>query len=310
MPPRGPRRVLCVVEVTTCACGSGFGYTPAATKAGDVSHVDEQVGADLVGDGAEARPVDLLRIGRKARHDHLRLVFQRQLFDFVVVDQALVVHAVLDGVEDLARGVHLGAVGQVAAMGQRHAQDGVARLQQGEVHGLIGLRARMRLDVGVGGAEQLLDPVDRQLLGDVDVFAAAVVALVRVTLGVLVGQHAAPGLQDARAGVVLAGDQLDVVLPWRASLAMAWPVQGHNLRYGRRAGTSGAPVGAARGTGPPIVAFQASPDPVRTGRPTHRARPAPATAEGRGLSPPGKWAARPRGDLKRGSGARALRRMA
>ena len=32
MPPRGPRRVLCVVEVTTSANGSGFGYTPAATR--------------------------------------------------------------------------------------------------------------------------------------------------------------------------------------------------------------------------------------------------------------------------------------
>ena len=30
IPPRGPRRVLWVVEVTTCACGTGFGYTPAA----------------------------------------------------------------------------------------------------------------------------------------------------------------------------------------------------------------------------------------------------------------------------------------
>ena len=25
MPPRGPRRLLCVVEVTTSACGTGFG---------------------------------------------------------------------------------------------------------------------------------------------------------------------------------------------------------------------------------------------------------------------------------------------
>ncbi len=32
MPPRGPRRVLWVVEVTTCACGSGLGYTPAAIR--------------------------------------------------------------------------------------------------------------------------------------------------------------------------------------------------------------------------------------------------------------------------------------
>src|SRR3546814_2465287 len=32
MPPRGPRRVLCVVLVTTWACGSGLGYSPAATR--------------------------------------------------------------------------------------------------------------------------------------------------------------------------------------------------------------------------------------------------------------------------------------
>ncbi|MNV73035.1 hypothetical protein D3C71_1661640 [compost metagenome] len=31
-PPRGPRNVLCVVEVTTCACGIGLGCLPAATK--------------------------------------------------------------------------------------------------------------------------------------------------------------------------------------------------------------------------------------------------------------------------------------
>lgn len=31
-PLRGPRRVLCVVEVTTCACGMGSGYSPAAIR--------------------------------------------------------------------------------------------------------------------------------------------------------------------------------------------------------------------------------------------------------------------------------------
>ncbi|EEF93685.1 hypothetical protein CATMIT_01681, partial [Catenibacterium mitsuokai DSM 15897] len=69
----------------------------------------------------------------------------------------------------------------------------------------------MRLHVGVVGAVELLDPVDRQLLGDVDVLATAVIALARVALGVLVGQHAALGFQHARAGVVLRGDQLDMV---------------------------------------------------------------------------------------------------
>jgi hypothetical protein len=31
-PPRGPRSVLCVVVVTTSACGTGEGYAPAATN--------------------------------------------------------------------------------------------------------------------------------------------------------------------------------------------------------------------------------------------------------------------------------------
>ena len=180
-------------------------------QARDMRHVDEQVGAHLVGDGAEARPVHHLRIGGEAGHDHLRLVLQGQPFDFVVIDQALVVHAVLDGVEELARGVDLGAVGQVAAVGQAHAQDGVAGAQQGEVHGLVGLRTGMRLHVGVVGAEQLLDAVDRQLFGDVHVFAAAVVALARVAFGVLVGELAALRFHHQRACVVFRRDQLDMV---------------------------------------------------------------------------------------------------
>ena len=32
IPPRGPPSVLCVVDVTTCACGTGFGCSPAATS--------------------------------------------------------------------------------------------------------------------------------------------------------------------------------------------------------------------------------------------------------------------------------------
>ncbi|MCY1241271.1 hypothetical protein D9M72_541630 [compost metagenome] len=32
MPPRGPARVLCVVDVVTCACGTGDGCSPAATS--------------------------------------------------------------------------------------------------------------------------------------------------------------------------------------------------------------------------------------------------------------------------------------
>jgi hypothetical protein len=51
-----------------------------------------------------------------------------------------------------------------------------------------------------------LDPVDGQLLGDVDVFAAAVVAAARVTLGVLVGEDGALGLHHGAGGEVFGGN--------------------------------------------------------------------------------------------------------
>ena len=56
----------------------------------------------------------------------------------------------------------------------------------------------MRLHVRVLGAEQLLGPVDGQLLGHVDELAAAVVAPARVALGVLVGEDGALGLEHGR----------------------------------------------------------------------------------------------------------------
>ena len=57
MPPRGPRRVLWVVVVTTWACGNGIGMHAARHQAGEMRHVHHQDGADLVGDLAEALEV-------------------------------------------------------------------------------------------------------------------------------------------------------------------------------------------------------------------------------------------------------------
>ncbi|MNM67033.1 hypothetical protein D3C81_785500 [compost metagenome] len=176
-----------------------------------MGHVDEQVGTDLVGDFAEAREVQNLRVGRETGHDHFRLVFNSQALDFVVVDQAVGVDTVLDSVVQFARGADVGAVGQVTTVGQAHAQDGVTGRQQGQVNSSVSLRASVRLDVGVVGAKQFLGAVDGQLLDHVDVFAAAVVALAWVTFGVFVGQNRALGFHDSRAGVVFRRNQLDVL---------------------------------------------------------------------------------------------------
>ena len=88
-------------------------------------------------------------------------------------------------------------------MREAEAHDPVARLQQRVVDGRVGLRARVRLDVRVLGAEQRLRAVDRELLDHVDELAAAVVALARIALGVLVGQDPALTLQHGLGHEVL-----------------------------------------------------------------------------------------------------------
>jgi hypothetical protein len=70
----------------------------------------------------------------------------------------------------------------------------------------------MRLHIGIRAAEQPPCPVDRQLLGDVDEFAAAIVAPPRITLGLLVGEHAALRREHRRTGEVFRRDHLDLPL--------------------------------------------------------------------------------------------------
>ena len=135
---------------------------------------------------------------------------------------------------------------QVPAVVEAHAEQRIARRKQGKVDRGIGLRAGVGLDVGVGHAVQLLQAIDGQLLGDIDVLAATVVALARITLGILVGQNRTLGLEDARTGVVLGRDQLDVVflaLPLAANRRGKFGVKTVNrhlrIEHGRHSGWAG-----------------------------------------------------------------------
>jgi hypothetical protein len=134
--------------------------------------------------------------------------FHLVIVDAVIVARTLVGHHI----EPLARLVDRRAVGQVAAAGQVEAEKGVARLQQGEEHRLVGLGAGMGLDIGILAPEQLLGAVDRQGLGDVDELAAAVIAPAGIALGIFVGQHRALRLDHGARDDVLRRDELDLVL--------------------------------------------------------------------------------------------------
>ena len=99
---------------------------------------------------------------------------------------------------------------EVAAVAKIHTHDGVARFQKRKEDGGVGLRTGVRLHVGIIGAKQRLGALNRQLLNNINIFAAAIIALARITFSVLVGQAGALCFHDARTGVVFGSDQFDV----------------------------------------------------------------------------------------------------
>ena len=210
MPPRGPRSVLCVVVVTKSACGTGLGCTPPATRPA-MCAMSTISGAPTRLATAPMRAKSITRgIGAGAGDDHLGLVLLGELLELVVVDPLIVfADAVRHDRVELARKIQRVAVRQVAAVREVHAEHGVARLQQRQVDAHVGLRARMRLHVDVIGAEQRLGARDRQRLGHVDEFAAAVIALAGIALGVLVRHHRAGGFEHGGADEVFRRDQLE-----------------------------------------------------------------------------------------------------
>jgi hypothetical protein len=120
-------------------------------------------------------------------------------------------NAVRNDLEELAGEVDRAAVCEVAAVGQVHRQDRVAGLELREVDRHVRLRAGMRLDIDVIGAEKLLRAADGEVLDDVDELAAAVVAPAWIALGVFIGHHRSLRFEDGFADGVFRGDKLEVL---------------------------------------------------------------------------------------------------
>ena len=186
---------------------------PRGDQAGEMRHVDHEIGADAIGDLAEAREVDDARIGRAAGDDHRRLVLLGEPLDLVVIDAVIVgAHAILHGVEPFAGEVGRRAVGKMAAGSEAKPHDGVAGLQQRQHDGLVRLAARMRLHIGEGAVEQALGAIDGQLLDHVDILAAAVIAPSGIAFGIFIGEQRARRVEHGLGDDVLGSDQLDLVL--------------------------------------------------------------------------------------------------
>ena len=142
--------------------------------------------------------------------NHLGPVLFGEGADLVVIDIPVFVQAVGHHPVMLARKVDGRTVGEMAAVGEVHAQDRVADVAEREIDRLIGLCARVGLHIGMLGAKQLAGTAAGDLLDNIDTLAAAVVALAGVALSILVGQNRPHRREDRGGDDVFARNQFDI----------------------------------------------------------------------------------------------------
>ncbi len=191
--------------------GHGRGMLPCCDQTCNVGHVHHQIRARRVGRLTELLEVNGPGIGGGARHNQLWLVLFGQLDERVIVDLLrLLVQAVGNDVKIFSGNVHGAAMAQVSAMSQIHAHHGVARLDQREKRGQIGVGPRVGLNVGIIAAKQLTSTLAGNLLRHVHGVAAAVIPVSGISFGVFIGQAGTHRRHDRLADHVFAGNQLNV----------------------------------------------------------------------------------------------------
>jgi len=104
------------------------------------------------------------------------------------------------------------AVGEVPSAGKIHGKHGLARLQDRKIHRHIRLRPGMRLDIGMLGSEKLLCPLNCQGFDGIDILAAAVPTVVRITFGIFIRQDAPLRFHDCQGSKIFRSDQLQILL--------------------------------------------------------------------------------------------------
>src|SRR5215469_2655595 len=110
----------------------------ACNQACDVCDVSHQQSVNLASDLGEGWEINDPRDSRATAEDDLWLLPPGEVVHLIKVQHAVVgAYSVLNWLEPLAGDRHRPAVGQVAAHGQGHAHDLVARLQEREVDGEV-----------------------------------------------------------------------------------------------------------------------------------------------------------------------------
>ena len=181
-----------------------------SNQTGRVRHVHHKNGAYLVCYATDTSVVPLAAVSTRAGNDEFGLM--RASFELEVI----VIHATRFFVEVIAYSVEhqTGEINgrtmtEVTAVTEVKTHEGIAGFEASHEHRHVRLRAAVRLHIHILRVVELLQALAGDVLGDIDNLATAVVAVTGVTLGVLVGQHAAHRFQYLVADEVLARDQFN-----------------------------------------------------------------------------------------------------
>ena len=126
-----------------------------------VSHVNHKDSAHFISDIAHAFIVPFAAISRATTDNEFRFVFQGKAFHFIVVNATrFFVKVITYWVVENTRCVYKATMAKVSAVGEVQAHESVARVEASEQHGLVGLCARVRLNVSKFGTEKFFDAFD------------------------------------------------------------------------------------------------------------------------------------------------------
>ena len=101
---------------------------------------------------------------------------------------------------------------QVTTSRQRHAQNGIARLEHRQEYSLIRLCTGMRLHIDEGSAKQFLCPFNGQRFDNIDMLTPAIIAASGIAFGVFVCEDGSLRFHHRRADNVFRSNHLDLVL--------------------------------------------------------------------------------------------------
>src|SRR5690606_6917129 len=173
------------------------GMHAADDEPGDVGDVRAELRADLVRDFTELVELEHARIRRRSAPDDLGPMLAREPPHLGQIDAVIGGRdAVAEALEILPGDTDVPAVGQMAARRQREPEHGIARLAEREIHGQVCRASAVGLHIHVLGAEQRLYARARELFHLVDDLLAFVVPLAGISLGVLVREDRASGLEN------------------------------------------------------------------------------------------------------------------